>query len=407
MNLFAILRIALRALMKNKFRSALTMLGIIIGIAAVIAVIAVGQGATVMIQEQVSSIGNNLLIIIPGSISKGGFRPGMGTVSTLTPQDAEVIAKECFYVKELSPVTNSGGQLIYKGENWSTSIQGVATSYLTVGNWKMERGVFFTDSDVRGATKVCVLGVTVVKELFGHEDPVGKIMRIKNMPFRIIGVLGKKGTNMMGQDQDDVVFAPWTTVRRVLQNSSFNTVNMIMISLKSLEMVDRAKEEISAILRQRHHLTPGIDDDFSIMATTELNKMMTSTSGLMTMLLAVIAAISLIVGGIGIMNIMLVSVTERTREIGLRMAVGASGQDILLQFLVEAIVLAGIGGILGILLGGGAAQIVSKVNNWPVLISVSSVLIAFLFSAAIGIFFGFFPAWRAARLNPIEALRYE
>jgi putative ABC transport system permease protein len=407
MNIFLTLKVALRALMRNKVRSFLTMLGIIIGIAAVIAMIAIGQGATVMIQDQMRNMGDNLLMVFPGSASKGGFHFGGGTNSTLTPQDSEAILRESSYVKSISPVNRAGGQLIYQEQNWATSIQGVAPDFLAIGNWKMNNGNFFTDTDVRGATKVCVLGATVATQLFQGEDPIGKVMRIKNMPFRIMGVLNKKGTNVMGQDQDDVVFAPWTTVRSILQKGAFNSVNQIVMSLKSLDTLEQAKADITAILRQRHHLEPGTDDDFSLMAMTELNQMITSTSGLMTLLLTAIASISLIVGGIGIMNIMLVSVTERTREIGLRMAVGARGKDILLQFLVEAIVLAGLGGVVGIILGNVGAQVISKANHWPVLISVNSIILAFGFSAAVGIFFGFYPAWRASRLNPIEALRYE
>jgi putative ABC transport system permease protein len=407
MNILVTLRVALRALMRNKVRSLLTMLGIIIGIAAVIAMIAIGQGATVMMQDQMRSMGDNLLMVFPGSASKGGMHFGMGTNSTLTPQDSDALMKESNYIKAISPVNRSNGQLIYQEKNWAADIQGVATSYLAIGNWKMDKGGFFTDSDVRGATKVCVLGATTTKQLFEDEDPTGKILRIKNMPFRILGVLGKKGSNAMGHDQDDIVMVPWTTVRRVFQKTIFNNINQIVMSLKSVESLEQAKSEITAILRERHRLAPGADDDFSLMAMTELNQMITSTSRLMTILLTAIASISLIVGGIGIMNIMLVSVTERTREIGLRMAVGARNRDILLQFLVEAIVLAGIGGIWGILLGVGSAQIVTRINNWPVSVSVTSVLLAFFFSAAVGIFFGFFPAWRASRLNPIEALRYE
>jgi putative ABC transport system permease protein len=407
MNLWVTLRIALRALMRNKIRSLLTMLGIIIGIAAVIAMIGIGQGATVMMQNELSSMGDNLLMVFPGSMSKGGMQFGMGTNSTLTPQDSDALMKESNYIKAISPVNRSNGQLIYQEKNWAASIQGVAPSYLTIGNWKMDTGDFFTDSDVRGATKVCVLGATTSKQLFEDEDPTGKIFRIKNMPFRVIGVLGKKGSNAMGQDQDDIVMVPWTTVRRVLQNTAFNSINQIVMSLKSVDTLEQAKTEITAILRERHHLTENMDDDFSLMAMTELNQMITSTSRLMTILLTAIASISLLVGGIGIMNIMLVSVTERTREIGLRMAVGARSRDILLQFLVEAIVLSGIGGIWGILLGVGGAQMVTLINNWPVSVSVTSILLAFFFSAAVGIFFGFFPAWRASRLNPIEALRYE
>ncbi|MDI6732545.1 MAG: ABC transporter permease [Planctomycetota bacterium] len=407
MSLFLTLRVALRALIRNKVRSILTMLGIIIGIAAVIAVIAVGQGATVMIQEQIASMGDNPLIIFPGSARVGGFRFGAGTRSTLTVQDAEAIIKECPYVKAVTPIIRAGGQIIYQDKNWSSGIEGVAPSYLEVRNWNLKEGNLFTDSDVKSATKVCLLGATVAKELFDNEESVGKTIRIRNMPFRVIGVLEKKGSAAFGHDQDNTIIAPWSTVSRVLQRSSFNEVNQILASVTSIKMLEPAKKEISAILRQRHRLSQGTEDDFSITDATEITNAITSISRLMTLLLVVIASISLIVGGIGIMNIMLVSVTERTREIGLRMAVGARGKDILLQFLVEAVVLAGIGGVFGIFLGYGAAQIISNANNWPVLVSTDSILLAFVFSSVVGIFFGFYPAWRASRLNPIEALRYE
>ncbi|MBI4835180.1 MAG: ABC transporter permease [Planctomycetes bacterium] len=407
MSLFLTLKVALRALIRNKVRSILTMLGIIIGIAAVIAVVAVGQGATVMIEEQISSMGDNILMIFPGSASSGGFHFGAGTRSTLTAQDADAIMNECPYVKAVSPMVRAGGQAIYQDKNWGVSVSGVSPSYLEVRNWQVKEGAFFTDSDVKAASKVCVVGATVAKELFNTESPVGKTIRIRNMPFRIIGLMEKKGSAAFGQDQDDVIIAPWSSVSRFLQRGSFNSVNQLLVSATSIKTIEPAKADITSILRQRHKLGEGTDDDFSIVDTAEITEAITSTSTLMTLLLAVIASISLIVGGIGIMNIMLVSVTERTREIGLRMAVGARSKDILLQFLVEAMVLAGIGGIFGIILGGTAAQIIANSNGWPVLVSAQSAVLAFVFSAAVGIFFGFFPAWRASRLNPIEALRYE
>jgi putative ABC transport system permease protein len=407
MSLFLTLKVALRALIRNKVRSILTMLGIIIGIAAVIAVVAVGQGATVMIQEQISSMGDNILMIFPGSASSGGLHFGAGTRSTLTPQDAEAIMNECLYVKAVSPMVRAGGQVIYQDKNWSTSVNGVSPSYLEVRNWELKEGAFFTDSEVKAASKVCVIGATVAKELFDTESPVEKTIRIRNMPFKIIGVLVKKGSAAFGQDQDDTIIAPWSSVSRFLQRGSFNSVNQLLVSATSIKTIELAKTDITSILRQRHKLSEGTDDDFSIIDTAEITKAITATATTMTMLLAIIASISLLVGGIGIMNIMLVSVTERTREIGLRMAVGARSKDILLQFLVEAMVLAGIGGVFGIIIGGSTAEIVARYNDWPVLVSAQSTVIAFLFSAAVGIFFGFFPAWRASRLNPIEALRYE
>jgi len=408
MNLSAILRVALRALVRNKVRSLLTTLGIIVGIAAVIAMMAVGQGATVMIQDQVKSMGNNLVMVFPGSSSAGGFHSGAGTQHTLTNDDGEAILKECPYVKTFTPMVRSGGtQIVYEENNWGTGVQGSNANYQDVRNWEVADGDFFTDADVRIAARVCVLGQTVVQNLFEEEDPIGKTIRIKNMPFRVIGVMAKKGSAAFGQDQDDTVIAPWTTVRRVLQSSPFNDVNMLMISLNSMSGLEQAKEQITDILRQRHHLAEDAEDDFTIMDMTEITDTISQVSKVMTLLLTAIASISLLVGGIGIMNIMLVSVTERTREIGLRMAVGARRKDILMQFIVESIVLSGIGGIIGIVLGTTSAQILTRAAGWPVLISASYILIALLFSAAVGIFFGFYPAWRAARLNPIEALRHE
>jgi putative ABC transport system permease protein len=401
------IRIAMRALVRNKTRSLLTALGIIIGIAAVIAVVAVGQGASVTMQAQISSMGNNLVLIFPGSQRTGGFHGGAGTQQTLTSEDGEAIARECPLVKTLTPLVRAGAQCIYREYDWGTSVQGVAVEYPDVRSWEVALGSFFNDSDVRGASRVCVLGKTVAAQLFQDEDPVGKTIRIKNMPFRVLGVMAPKGSAAWGQDQDDTIIAPWTTVRRVLQNSPFNNVNQLMISLVSMKDLDPAKEEISKILRQRHRLNANADDDFTVTDMTEVTKMITSVSTMMTMLLTVIASISLVVGGIGIMNIMLVAVSERTREIGLRLAIGARKRDIMMQFLVEAVALSGAGGLIGIGLGITTANILAKTNNWPVMISPGAVLLALSFSAGVGIFFGFYPAWRAARLNPIESLRRE
>ncbi|MBI4712913.1 MAG: ABC transporter permease [Planctomycetes bacterium] len=425
MNLFITIRIALRSLLGNKVRSALTMLGIIIGISAVIAVIAVGQGATVMIKTQINSLGQNLMMVWPGSSYSGGSHFGAGTKTTLTADDVAAMLKECALIKQATPFVRAWGrQLIYGQKNWQAGVEGVNQDYPQMRSWEPSRGAFFTESDVRNAAKVCVIGATVEKELFSGEataesrhlwrgegasgdDPVGKTIRIKNMPFRVIGVMEKKGTNAFGQDQDDIVLAPWTTVSKVLQGSAFNNIDRIIASVVTIESMEAARTEVTDLLRQRHNIAPGAEDDFTIGDVTELTKTITSTSTMMTLLLAIIASISLVVGGIGIMNIMLVSVTERTKEIGLRMAVGARAKDILLQFLVEAVVLAGIGGGLGIALGAGAAEVLSRVTSWPVVISAGSVLLAVLFSGAVGVFFGLYPAWRAARLNPIEALRYE
>ncbi|GAB4332656.1 MAG: ABC transporter permease [Candidatus Abyssubacteria bacterium] len=407
MNLTVILKVALRALLRNKVRTLLTTLGIIVGIAAVIAMVAIGQGATIMVEDQIKGMGNNLIIIFPGSSRMGAFRHGMGSERTLTSDDSDALLRDSDYVRQATPLVRTGAQVVYRERNWATLIQGVGTGYPEVRNWEIARGSFFTESDVRGAARVCVLGTTVVEELFGAEDPINHMIRIQNMVFRVIGVLSSKGSAAWGQDQDDTVITPWTTVRRYLQNSPFNDVNQILVSIVSLDMLEAARADIRAILRQRHRLAEGTDDDFSVMDMTEVTQTITQVSRVMTVLLTVIASISLVVGGIGIMNIMLVSVTERTREIGLRMAVGARRNDILMQFLVESTVLAVIGGILGIALGSFAAQMLSRTNGWPIIISPGSIVLAIVFSTAVGVFFGFYPAWRAARLDPIEALRYE
>jgi putative ABC transport system permease protein len=403
-----VLRLAGRALRRNKTRSLLTALGIIIGIAAIITVVAVGQGATVMMKDQINSMGSNLVVVFPGSMRMGGgFHGGAGSQYTLTVEDGEAILDECRLVVAMTPVVRSGGQCVYKENNWGTSIQGVGTSYLQVRRWDTASGEFFTESDVRSGTRVCVLGKTVADNLMPGEDAEGKTIRVRNMPFRVLGVLASKGSASFGQDQDDTIIVPWSTARRVLQNSPFNNVNQLMMSVGAPEDMPKAQIEISAILRQRHKIAIGADDDFTVMDMTEVTKMMTQVSRVMSALLTVVASISLLVGGIGIMNIMLVAVTERTREIGLRLAVGARKRDILVQFLVEAATLAGSGGIIGILLGVGATRILAGINKWPVLISPATILLALTFSAGVGIFFGFFPAWRASRLSPIESLRHE
>ena len=408
MNLWMILKVALRAIFRNKTRSLLTALGIIVGIAAVIAVVANGQGATTMMMKEINSIGNNLIMVFPGSRNQGGVHSGSGASQTLTAEDGEAIAQDLAHlVSAVSPMIRTGSQVIYQENNWSTQIQGVSIDFPDVRSWTVEKGVFFTTADQRSGTRVCVIGATVVDNLFLDGDPVGKSIRIRNMPFRVLGVMARKGSNTMGHDQDDVILVPYTTVRRVLQNSVFNNVNMLMVSLYSLGDIPTAKEEVSAILRQRHKLGPNTDDDFNLIDMTEITKTIGSMTRLMTILLTTVASISLLVGGIGIMNIMLVSVTERTREIGLRMAIGATPSDILLQFIAEAMALSTAGGLLGVLLGTFGARLVGKLQQWPILVTESSVLVAFLFSAAVGMFFGFYPALRASRLNPIDCLRYE
>jgi putative ABC transport system permease protein len=407
MNGLMTIKIALRALARNKGRSLLTALGIIIGIAAVIAVVAVGQGASTNMRAQINSMGNNLLMIFPGSQNAGGFRGGSGTQQTLTAEDGEVILRESQFVVAMTPLIRSGGQCIYRENDWATMIQGVNVQFPEVRSWDIASGDFFTEADIKSAARVCVLGKTVADQLFQGEDPLGKTIRIRNMPFRVVGVMASKGSAAWGQDQDDTIIAPWVTIRRVLERSKFNNVNQLIFSLKSMDNLPLVKAEVSAILRQRHRIGGNEDDDFTIMDMTEVTQMITQVSSLMTILLTVIASISLLVGGIGIMNIMLVAVSERTREIGLRLALGARRHDIMMQFLVEAVVLSGVGGIIGIGLGVTAASILGAANHWPVLISPAAVLLALTFSAGVGIFFGFYPAWRAARLNPIESLRRE
>jgi putative ABC transport system permease protein len=408
MNFFMILKVALRAIARNKTRSLLTALGIIVGIAAVIAVVAIGQGASTMMMTQINSMGNNLIMVFPGSRSQGGVHSGSGGSQTLSAEDGEAIARDLQHlVRAVTPIVRSGGQVIYQENNWSTQIQGVSIDFLEVRNWEMAGGAFFTAADQRAGSRVCVIGRTVADNLFPNDDPAGKSLRIRNMPFKVLGVLASKGSNSMGSDQDDTVIAPYTTVRRVLQNSVFNNVNMLLVSLHSLGDIPAAKAEISSLLRQRHKLSPRTDDDFNLLDMTEITNTIGSITKLMTILLTTVASISLLVGGIGIMNIMLVSVTERTREIGLRMAIGATPSDILLQFITEAMALSTVGGLIGVAIGVAGAQAVGKIQQWPILITESSVLVAFLFSAAIGVFFGFYPALRASRLNPIDCLRYE
>jgi putative ABC transport system permease protein len=331
----------------------------------------------------------------------------MGTQQTLTADDGEAIVRECPFAAAMSPMTRSGAQVIYRENDWATSVQGVGVDYPQVRNWPVADGDFFAESDVKSATRVCVLGKTVVTQLFGGESPVGQTIRIKNMPFFVLGVLAPKGTAAFGQDQDDTIIAPYTTVRRVIQRSAFNNVNQVLISLTSMDALPQARQEIGAILRQRHRLSPGADDDFTVMDQAEVTQTITQTSRLMTLLLIVIASISLVVGGIGIMNIMLVAVSERTREIGLRMAVGARRRDILTQFLAESLALAGAGGLLGIALGVVSAWILGRVLHWPILVSPMAIVVSVGCSAVVGVIFGLYPAWRASRMDPIESLRHE
>ncbi len=402
------LLIALRALRVNKMRSLLTMLGIIIGIAAVIAMVAIGTGASKMISDQIASVGSNLLLVIPGSTTSGGLRTGAGGAPTLTYDDAKAIKAECPSVENVAPTIRGSAQAVYGNQNWSTIVMGASADMLAVREWPLVAGRNLTPSDVEGAAKSCLLGKTVAESLFGDSDPLGKIIRIKKIPFVVVGLLGGKGQSPQGVDQDDVIFVPLRTAQRKLFGSQFpNAVNAVMVQAKSADVLKKAEEEISSLLEQRHRMGPSRERDFTVRNLSEMLAVAEQSAKVMSILLGAVASISLIVGGIGIMNIMLVSVTERTREIGIRMAIGARQRDILLQFLTEAVLLTTCGGIIGMGVGVGGATVVSKLMEWPTLISTQAIIIAFLFSAGVGVFFGFYPARKAAGLNPIEALRYE
>ena len=403
-------RIALRALKVNRLRSALTMLGIIIGVGAVIAMVGVGAGATKRIQQQIQSIGSNLLIVLPGSISANGVRLGSGAVATLTQDDAKAIATECPSVAVTAPTVRGGVQVVYGSNNWATTAQGVTPDYMTLRDYSMMSGQFFTAQDVDAAAKSAVLGETVAQNLFGDSDPTGQVVIVKNVPFTVAGVLTPKGQSPTGQDQDDVVLLPISTAtQKVLGVNKANAkaVGAIMVQATSTQAIDQAVQDVGALLRERHRILPGLDDDFTIRNLKEVFEAQETSAQVMSILLGAIASVSLIVGGIGIMNIMLVSVTERTREIGLRQAVGAKTRDILLQFLVEAVTLSVLGGIIGIAAGLTASALISHFAQWSTEVSPLSILMAFLFSGFVGVFFGYYPARKASFLNPIEALRYE
>ena len=410
MYLVASVRIALRALRVNKLRSALTMLGIIIGVGAVIAMVAVGSGAANRISEQIASIGSNLIIVLPGSATSGGLRMGHGSTLTLTEEDAKAIALEIPGVQTAGGSMRGTAQLVFGNQNWSTIVQGTTADYLEIRDWDLADGRFFTAEDIDGATKVVVLGQTVRENLFGDGDPIGQIIRIKKVPFEVIGLLTRKGQSSWGQDQDDVVIIPLSTAKkRVLGVSQANArnVGVIHVKVKSVELMQEIQDQLTALLRQRHRIQLDQENDFQVRNLAETFAAQEESSRTMTLLLGAIASVSLLVGGIGIMNIMLVSVTARTREIGVRMAVGARSRDILGQFLIEAVTLALIGGILGILLGVGGSMLIAMLANWSTLITPGSITVAFGSSALIGIFFGYYPAHKAAFLDPIEALRYE
>jgi putative ABC transport system permease protein len=406
MRFLEILRISFDALIRNKMRSLLTMLGIIIGVGAVIAMVAIGQGAQASVDAQISSLGTNVLMIFPGTTTRGGVMTGAGSATTLTEEDGKAIKEECPAVAYVSPLLRTGGQLVYGNLNWGTSVQGGSPDYFAIRDWRIEMGEFFTDQDVRAATKVCLLGKTVVQNLFENQDPVGQTVRIKNIPFKVVGTLKSKGQNMMGQDQDDIVIVPYTTIQKRMMGHNTRGWGFLT-SAVSKAQIPAAQQQMTDLLRNRHKLGPMEDNDFTIRSQTDIAETASSTSRIMTTLLGSIASVSLIVGGIGIMNIMLVSVTERTREIGIRMSIGARRRDILSQFLMEAIVLSLLGGLVGIILGVGGSRLISMFAGWPTFISTNSIFLAVFFSMAVGVAFGYYPARKAASLNPIEALRYE
>jgi putative ABC transport system permease protein len=407
-NIPSTFKISFRALRVNKMRSALTVLGIIIGVGAVIAMVAVGTGASQKIAEQISTMGSNLLIILPGATTSGGARMGAGTQPTLSMADAEAIQKECPAVSDVAPIHNGVAQVVYGHLNWSTGVVGTSPGIMAVRDWDLMSGRPFTVQDVKSATKVALLGQTVVDNLFGDQNPVGQTIRIKNVPFTVIGVLAKKGQSAQGQDQDDTILIPVTTAQKKLFGAQFpGMVRIIIVKAKSAEDLPAAEREINELLRQRHHIGQKQDSDFTVRNLTQIMQAAEQSTKVMTLLLGAIASVSLLVGGIGIMNIMLVSVTERTREIGIRMAIGAKTWDIRLQFIIEALTLSLIGGVIGIVVGVSTAMILSSVSGWPTVVSFLSVLLAFGFSGFIGIFFGFYPAYKASLLNPIDALRYE
>jgi ABC-type antimicrobial peptide transport system permease subunit len=456
MKVYKTLSTALRALRRNPMRAALTTLGIIIGVAAVIAMMEIGGGSSAAIQKTISGMGANVLMIMPGTAASGGISFGQGSILTMTPEDCDAILVDCPAILNAAPVVRVRTQIVYEDKNWvPLFIYGTSPAYMNVQNGSIAQGEMFTQLDIRNTNKVCVLGQTVVRELFGGDSPIGKYMRIQNVSFRVIGVLNVKGANMMGMDQDDMVLAPWTTIKyRVIGSSvananqsqaasststtvnslnqiypatqvalypdqsatqlsdnpmlvRFTTVDNIMASARSPEEVGPAIQQVTQLLHERHHIAPGVPDDFTIRDMTEMTAALSSTTALMTKLLLAVALISLIVGGVGIMNIMLVSVTERTREIGLRMALGARGRDILRQFLTEAVVLCLAGGALGILLGHGGSRLVTLLLRWPTKTSLPAIIASVVVSASVGIIFGYYPAWKASRLDPIEALRYE
>jgi putative ABC transport system permease protein len=400
-----IIRVALRALARNKLRTILTMLGIIIGVGAVIGTVAIGQGASEQVQQQIQALGDNMVMVFAGSVNTGGVRMGNGANKTLTADDAEAILQHVPNVMMISPIVGASVQVVNGNQNWLTRASGVSQDYTQIRNWPVVSGSMFSERDVNMAANVCVLGNTVAQQLFGVQDPVGQMVRVQNLPFRVMGVLLAKGQNSNGQDQDDTMIMPYTTVQKKISGISW--LQMVMVSTSSQQAIEPAQTAISSLLRQRHHLRPGEDDDFIIRSPNEMAQAAEATSLAMTVLLGIIASISLLVGGIGIMNIMLVSVTERTREIGIRMAVGATEKDVQMQFLSEALVLSSLGGLAGIAVGVVSSELITRFVHWSTFVSPLSVIVAVFFSAGVGIVFGYYPARKAAALDPIEALRYE
>jgi putative ABC transport system permease protein len=405
----------LRALAKNKMRAGLTVLGVVIGIAAVTTMVSIGQSASDLVQSEFQSLGTNVIVIFPGSQRRGAVRHGRGTRVTLTAGDADAMPRECPAVLAASPMVFAREQVVYRNANWMPrDLVGVGTQYLTVRNWGLRAGGFFTERDVEARAKVCVIGKTIVAKLFQTTNPLNQRIRIGKISFLVIGVLETKGANLFGDDQDNVVFLPYTTASEQLRRSRFDNVDIVLASARSPQRMTQAEHEIRQLLFERHRIPPGEPADFEVQNTTEIARVLKIITGTMTLLLASIAAISLIVGGVGIMNIMLVSVTERTREIGIRLAVGARGRDILFQFLVESVLLSSFGGLVGLGLGAGASagltamiNAISSGTEWPMVISLEAAVIAMVFAGGVGVFFGFYPAWRASRLDPIDALRYE
>ncbi len=409
MSILTIFRVSLRALGRNIVRSFLSCLGIGVGIVAVILAMAIGQGAKTMMVKEISSMGNNLMMVFPERRNQGPVSGGMGQGQNMTAGDAEAVKKELGHlVQGVSPIVRTSVQMMYAAKNWAGNVQGVSPDICLIGNWTVSDGRFFTEDETKLCSRVCVIGTTVKSNLFQEDDdPVGKVIRLKNMTFKIIGVLASKGANNWGPDQDDVVMAPYTSVQRYLLRSKFQTIGMMDISLHSMDDLEEATREVSSLLRQRHHLADYQDDDFEMRDTTEIMNTIGSVTGIVGALLIIFSIITLVVGGIGIMNIMLVSVTERIKEIGLRMSIGATPANILVQFILEAVVLSTVGGAAGVVIGIGCSSLVGLMMGWPVLVETGSAVLAFVISSVVGLFFGFYPAYRASKLNPIDCLRYE